>query len=565
MRARLALLLALVAAGYLAYTFGPRLLRGPDKDEAAPPSDTVPAPEPTPADEPQIPRRPISAPDGAEVQITLLGAPAPRYAGRDEDDDADETYRAIVHELRVPGLRYDRDLSRAAREVAYQSAVLGRPPPESAMTFLLHASGAPELSAQQMLVHTNIEEARALRDTIERAVKARPGGRGTLRIGVGEVSTPDEVHTNHIAVLLTIRDYEIAPTPRFAPPNAQWTLRGTLPADYQDATASALYPDGRIESLELSLSGRDFEVDAPTGADEGTLAVSISGSDRNGPGKLLQLTVAIAREPPRSTTVFIPIPEPEFSTMDAAEAFALNALNSDRERFGLLALVPDPQLAAIARAHSEEMRDKRYFAHLSPTTGLSSDRLAAAGYRSRTSAENIALNDSLGEAESSLLGSIGHRVNILSPASTHVGLGVARRTEHGRLEWHVTQLFATPVEHLDPDRAAAQILSSINAKRAAAGQPGLRADADLAAIAQRNAAAAAAGDLEGLARRVGKQVREFDPRSAAISVHAVYGIEPFEPPPAMLEPTMTAIGVGVVQSDTDLHGRIGIILIAASD
>ena len=564
MRARTVIVVALVGvAGYFGWKHRDQLSRVTDRAGDGIELPVVPRERPDPDE--AIPRTPLSGPNGAEVELTLLHPPAAMYAGLDDDDDADETYRGLVEAMRAPNTRYDRDLSRAAREVAYQSALLGEAPPEAAMGFLLNASGAVETNALQFLMHTNVDDSRSIRRTIEGALARPLRGEGVVRIGVGEVETPGEKHTHHIAVLVTRRAYTIEPTPRSAPLRGTWALRGTLPPGYTDATASALYPDGRIASLELERDGDGFAIELPTGDVAGTVEVSIGGSDRNGPGKLLQLGVEVGHQPPRTMTIVVPPADPKLPTIEAAEAHALALLNADRVRFGLPALIGDPELAKIARHHSEEMRDRGYFAHRSPTTGLSSDRLAAARYRSTSSAENIALNDSLTEAEVSLLGSIGHRRNILSPALTHVGIGVARATTGEHSDWHLTQLFATPVEIIDIDKVAAELFVEVNLARVEAGVPAVRPDATLSSIAQRNAGTAADGRLEGLAQLVVADLREVDDRAAGVSVQAVYTLDQFDVPSTALLPDVTAVGLGVLQSDDDLHGRIGVVLIGARE
>jgi 1-acyl-sn-glycerol-3-phosphate acyltransferase len=63
------------------------------------------------------------------------------------------------------------------------------------------------------------------------------------------------------------------------------------------------------------------------------------------------------------------------------------------------------------------MRDQGFFGHRSPRTGDLADRLAAARYRAALSGENLALSPSVHEAHRGLLASLGHRRNLLSPAS----------------------------------------------------------------------------------------------------------------------------------------------------
>ncbi len=103
----------------------------------------------------------------------------------------------------------------------------------------------------------------------------------------------------------------------------------------------------------------------------------------------------------------------------------LNLLNMDRKNSGLPELVHDEALSEIARIKSEEMRDKNYFAHESPTWGNARQMLTAFGYPYRGASENIAHHATVEKAQAAFLSSPGHRRNILSALWTTVGIGVA--------------------------------------------------------------------------------------------------------------------------------------------
>lgn len=128
-------------------------------------------------------------------------------------------------------------------------------------------------------------------------------------------------------------------------------------------------------------------------------------------------------------------------------------VNAERQRAGLSVLTLDETLAGVARAHSADMRDRKYFAHESPTDALRGplDRYRAVFRKTpAVVAENVfrswgtprALGGSdIAEAHESLMKSPGHRSNILLPRVTHIGIGLAINAS-GDL-W-ITQLFARP-------------------------------------------------------------------------------------------------------------------------
>ncbi|WP_232806967.1 CAP domain-containing protein [Geodermatophilus chilensis] len=120
-----------------------------------------------------------------------------------------------------------------------------------------------------------------------------------------------------------------------------------------------------------------------------------------------------------------PVARAAVPTAPTAEAAVLALANEARADAGCGALTADPALAAVARAHSADMRDRDYFSHTSPE-GLSPfDRAEQAGI-DYSRAENIAY----GQADAAAvmeawLESPGHRANILDCDLTKLGVGVA--------------------------------------------------------------------------------------------------------------------------------------------
>ncbi len=103
----------------------------------------------------------------------------------------------------------------------------------------------------------------------------------------------------------------------------------------------------------------------------------------------------------------------------------LALVNQRRAEAGCGAVTADPALAAVARAHSADMRDRGYFAHDTPE-GLSPfDRAEAAGV-SYARAENIAYGQADAAAVmTAWMNSAGHRANVLNCSLSKLGVGVA--------------------------------------------------------------------------------------------------------------------------------------------
>lgn len=115
--------------------------------------------------------------------------------------------------------------------------------------------------------------------------------------------------------------------------------------------------------------------------------------------------------------------------------------NQERAKHGLQPLRAEWQVSRVARIKSQDMRDRRYFSHTSPTYGSPFDMLRAFNISYRAAGENIAMGQTNArEVVRSWMNSEGHRKNILSPTFTHIGVGYA---EGGQGRYYWTQMFIT--------------------------------------------------------------------------------------------------------------------------
>lgn len=131
--------------------------------------------------------------------------------------------------------------------------------------------------------------------------------------------------------------------------------------------------------------------------------------------------------------------------VQAARAEMLAKVNAIRRREGLEPLRADSELQKAAQAHAQDMLERGYFEHRSPSGTTVRERSRAAGYDWRTIGENIAEGQqSVEEVMDTWMRSPGHRRNILSPQFEELGVGLA--VGHGRGGWRIlwVQNFGTP-------------------------------------------------------------------------------------------------------------------------
>lgn len=117
---------------------------------------------------------------------------------------------------------------------------------------------------------------------------------------------------------------------------------------------------------------------------------------------------------------------PTSSELSQFEKQVVDLTNAERTKKGLKPLQVDNQLAKAAGVKSQEMSDKKYFDHNSPTYGSPFDMMKKFGVSYSYAAENIAMGQrSPQEVVQAWMNSQGHRQNIMNPNFTHIGVGYA--------------------------------------------------------------------------------------------------------------------------------------------
>ncbi|MDQ5882708.1 MAG: hypothetical protein QG648_61 [Patescibacteria group bacterium] len=134
-----------------------------------------------------------------------------------------------------------------------------------------------------------------------------------------------------------------------------------------------------------------------------------------------------------------------FAELNAQKIIALT--NEVRQQYGLPPLKENPLLDQAAQAKAQDMLQKNYFAHVSPSGISPWYWIAQAGYRYHYAGENLALNflDSE-EVVRAWLNSPSHRENLLNKNYQEIGVAVlpADPTNPQLNKPLVVQMFGTP-------------------------------------------------------------------------------------------------------------------------
>lgn len=124
------------------------------------------------------------------------------------------------------------------------------------------------------------------------------------------------------------------------------------------------------------------------------------------------------------------------SSVLSFEKEVVRLVNVERQKSGLRSLTYDWELSRVARIKSQDMKDRNYFSHTSPTYGSPFQMMKSFGISYRSAGENIARGQATPQAVvKAWMNSAGHRANILNSSFTHIGVGYV---ENGKY-W--TQMF----------------------------------------------------------------------------------------------------------------------------
>lgn len=249
---------------------------------------------------------------------------------------------------------------------------------------------------------------------------------------------------------------------------------------------------------------------------------------------------------------------------DDREQRLLAVINRERLARGLRPLVTDPRAAAAARRHALAMRATRNVAH--DHDGITpSDRLCDEGLFAPRLLESTLRARHLGEVTERLLNDGRYRAQVLDPAATHVGAGIAA----DRDALHVVIVYVQIPPAIDPLAFERVVRAQVRVYPDAS--PWLRFDGGMAEVARRYAEALALGWNEASVIALMRdeiQMSTFRPvRQRRWSTLLV--VDPTQIDlAAMLDGRpFDTVGVGVAQSARDgmLAGRIWVVALYACE
>ncbi len=134
-------------------------------------------------------------------------------------------------------------------------------------------------------------------------------------------------------------------------------------------------------------------------------------------------------------------------TLSAIYASVLVKLtNEDRVAKNISELTVNPLLEKAAQMKADDMAAKGYFSHTTPDGKSPWYWVLKAGYTYLYAGENLAVNfENSEDVERAWMNSETHRLNIMNPKYTEVGIATSTGIYKGRPAVFVVQMFGTPL------------------------------------------------------------------------------------------------------------------------
>lgn len=163
----------------------------------------------------------------------------------------------------------------------------------------------------------------------------------------------------------------------------------------------------------------------------------IAVKNQTGVSELIAINPKISN--PNMIVVGQTIKIPDIRSTQSQENEVARLVNVERSKVGLQPLKLNWELSRVARVKSQDMSDKNYFSHNSPTFGSTFSLIGKYGIVYSAAGENIAYGYTTPAAVmNGWMNSPGHRANILGRQYNQIGVGMVKNSK-GQIYW--TQVF----------------------------------------------------------------------------------------------------------------------------
>ncbi len=385
-------------------------------------------------------------------------------------------------------------------------------------------------------------------------------------IGVTRTADQKQMVTT---LILARRPAFIKPFPVCPAPGSRQTMELALLRAYSHPVWLMTTPKGDVKKGTLNYDEGKWtsEIAFDSGPGEYTMELTVNGPTGPEVAALFPLYCGMQR-PSIPRIKARPAPN-RYHNPAEAEAAMVAMINKDRASLELPPLSKDDELCKIARAHAMQLLFDRHATHRSKKSGALVDRLRKARVKFDRALENVSLSSSPEAAHDRLMSSPSHRINILDPDVTVVGVGVAMERTPEEDIVAVCEVFLELPETGPELTTVKKLLDLVNDRRRKKGRFALGLDNDLSRLARQSARRLMALDTKADPGSEGDLLMQELEDDWGVSDAAIRYFHTTNPgrilaSPEILEEGFNRLGVGIARShDRSKSGQMWIAIIFA--
>lgn len=258
--------------------------------------------------------------------------------------------------------------------------------------------------------------------------------------------------------------------PKIVEPGETYQLSGEVLPGYDNPGLLVTTPFGQVRQWTVGSDRQgNFHAEVPFDEGPGEYLLELTFDSPNGPKVGGLFPVSAGGRHPESYSIWQNSGYQVNTEPEQVEDAAVILINRDRDRFRLPPVTASKVLSRLARQYSEEMRNGKFLAHVSPEGKDLRARLKDMDIPYVKALENVSVGYSIDGIEAGLMNSPGHRRNILDPEVNQVGVGVAWTNEEDPPRAYLTQLFVRTFTRIDPTKDSDRMFSEINRRRVQRG------------------------------------------------------------------------------------------------
>jgi len=377
----------------------------------------------------------------------------------------------------------------------------------------------------------------------------------TTDVGIAQLTDPN---TKRVFTLFIFgkREVSMNPLPIKNKINTKQTVSGVISNQLTKPQIWITLPSGIVKEIKTNTNQNNFSGSFYTSAGAGVYQIELTAVGALGPEVVALFPVYVGTAP-KLPLYETKDPKKDLSISEA-ETYLFELLNQTRQKYKLAPLRWNDQLSTVARAHSTEMVEKDYFAHISPVTNKdNSARLDDNGIDYISTAENLGSDQSIIGIHEGLMASPGHRQNILGKY-TDGGIGIAIKKINGKNYYYATQIFINAAENISPQQLRNQLFDQLNGYAREKGRPIFKKSAALDQIAQNDVEQFGKQDpitLDGYQMsNFSDKAKNIPYRRARTFIMRIKGGQEIDMDPEYLNKNYDTVGIGVYQGTSQFGG-----------